>query len=98
MKKKLKIEISPEALKDIPEDEREEVRKEIEERMGEFATAEDLLAVSEELKRIGAGVHECPECGGGLEGGPVFAIDENDTEQIFWCQECGREFIGEPWN
>ena len=96
MKKKMKVEIPNSALKDIPEDEREGVKQELEQM---FDGMEHPEEVGQSVKQLPPGAKYCPECGTLLQPGPTFPIPpEGNVVQIFDCEKCDQGYMGEPLN
>ena len=94
MSKKWKVEIPDSVLKDIPDDERDDLIKQIKEA---FENCEDPTSFGEPVEALPKGVTVCPHCGTSLLQGPVStALDE--PVQFFDCPNCLKSFTGEPLN
>lgn len=84
-----KIVIPDKALKNIPEEDREDIKKLIQEKLS-VDTAE-LLESSQPVERLEEPI--CPGCGKILEAsGPTFD-DGEDIVQIYDCWDCDRVFM-----
>jgi hypothetical protein len=93
-KKKWKIEIPDDALKDVPEEDREQLKKEITALFENREPGE----IGEPIQELPEGSLNCPKCGADLEAGPTFSLPEGEVTQIFFCLECDDDFIGQPLN
>ena len=95
-KKKPKIKIEKDAFKNIPEEDREEVKKDI---LEAFSDMDKAIEESVAVEVLPEGANECTKCGGKLEAGPVITIPpDNEVIQIFHCVECWQPFQGKPLN
>lgn len=95
-KKPIKIMFTKNALDSFPEDEREEIAKQLEE-LFKNSNPEEL---GNPIERLPSGTYNCPNCGSKLEQGPVFQMpvdgDLNNLQpvQIFDCTGCNCSFFG----
>lgn len=93
MSKPKKVIIPDDALKNIPEDERDKVKEMI---MEEFSK-EDLIENSKPVEQL-EGDPVCPGCGKALDAsGPTFD-DGDEIVQIYDCWDCDRVFMGKAPN
>lgn len=96
-KKKLKVEIHPGAMKDIPEEDRAGLLEELK-RL--FEGVEDPGKLGVRVEELPPGPRVCPMCGTPLTPRGVVHLDGPDgkTTQFFDCPKCDRPFSGEPVN
>jgi len=92
--KKTKVVITDKALKDIPEEDREAVVKDIRE-MFENTDPEDLPG--KVVATLPKGQRTCPNCNGPLDLGPTLDLPDR-VVQIYECDPCDEGFEGEPVN
>jgi hypothetical protein len=93
-KKDWKVEIPDSALKDVPEEKREEVKAEIERLFSEGNPTE----LGKPVERLPKGAKYCPNCGKALYVGPTLTVPDEGVKQIFDCEGCDSSFLGEPLN
>lgn len=99
-KKPTKIVFAKGALDSFPEDEREEIAKQLE----EFFKSSNPEEIGSPIERLPSGTYNCPHCGAKLEQGPVIQMpvdgDVNNLrpEQIFDCTGCNGSFFGDIVN
>ncbi len=93
-KKPWKIKIPDSALKDVPEDKREEFKKTV---VDLFQNA-DPEEIGKPVKELPEGSQVCPICGSPLEAGPTFSLPDGEAVQIFDCVDCDQGFMGKPLN
>jgi hypothetical protein len=94
-KKPWKVEIPDSALKDVPEEDRDDLKAEIKKMFEDGDPAE----LGQPIERLPKGAKHCPECGTLLEPGPTFPVPPSgEVVQIFDCIKCDRGFMGEPLN
>jgi hypothetical protein len=95
-KKKWTVEIPDSALKDVPEEERERVKAEVEKVFTDLDHPEEI---GRPVQQLPSGARFCPECGTMLVPGPTFPVPpKNEVVQIFDCPKCDVGYSGEPLN
>lgn len=97
-KKKPKLEYSEKFFDnlDLSDEEKEDMKKEIEET---FANCDDPSQLGEPITFLQECDGSCPNCGERMEQGPVFQDPETEEYlQIFECEKCDIPFISYPKN
>jgi hypothetical protein len=89
-KKPYKVRVTPDALREVPDADRQVVMGEIEKAFAGLNVGDPLPG--EPVLPVPTGTRVCPQCRGPLEEGPLLEMHE-ETQQVLDCAQCDRAYI-----